>query len=148
MATLFLMCGLPGSGKTTLARQLEQEHGALRLTPDDWLATLGLDPFDDAKRAAVEAQQWLVAARALELGVNVILDFGVWSRVERDSFRKRARELGARTVLHFLDVPREELRRRLKARNAARKPGSVVVDDAQLDSYFAWLERPTADELS
>jgi predicted kinase len=148
MATLFLMCGLPGSGNTTLAKQLEQEHGALRFTPDEWLATLGLDPFDDAKRAAVEAQQWLIAARALELGMNVILDFGVWSRVERDSFRQRARVLGARTVLHFLDVPREELRRRLKERSSQRAPGNVRVDDAQLDSYFAWLERPTQDELS
>jgi len=148
VATLFLICGLPGSGKTTLAKQLEREHAALRLTPDEWIATFGLDPYDDAKRAAVEAQQWHVAARALELGVNVVLDFGVWSRSERDTFRARAKTLGARTVLHFLDVPRDELKRRLKARNAALPPGAFLVDEAQLDSYIAWLEAPTPDELS
>jgi predicted kinase len=148
MATLFLICGLPGSGKTTLAKRLEQEHSALRFTPDEWIAALGLDPFDDAKRAAVEAEQWRLAARALQLGVDVVLDFGVWSRSERDSFRQRARTAGARTVLHFLDVPREELRRRLKARSAERAPGAVDVDDAQLDSYIAWLERPTPEELA
>lgn len=147
MATLFLMCGLPGSGKTTRAKELEQAQAALRLTPDEWLVTLGLDPYDDAKRAAVEAQQWQVAARALELGVNVVLDFGVWSRIERDSFRTRAKALGAQTVLHFLDVPRDELRKRLKARNAALPAGAFHVDESQLDSHFAWLERPTADEL-
>ncbi|WP_302061230.1 AAA family ATPase [Streptomyces sp. A3M-1-3] len=32
MSTLFITCGLPGSGKTTLARRLEQEQSALRLT--------------------------------------------------------------------------------------------------------------------
>jgi predicted kinase len=147
MATLFLMCGLPGSGKTTRAKQLEQEQAALRLTPDEWIAVLGLDPHDDAKRAAVEAEQWQIGARALQLGVNVVLDFGVWSRSERDSFRTRAAALGARTELHFLDVPREELRRRLKARNSSKAPGTFEVDDAQLDSYIAWLERPTSDEL-
>ena len=36
MATLHLMVGLPCSVKTTLARQLEQEVSALRLTPDEW----------------------------------------------------------------------------------------------------------------
>ena len=36
MATLHLMVGLPCSGKTTLAKQLEQERSALRLTPDEW----------------------------------------------------------------------------------------------------------------
>jgi predicted kinase len=147
MATLFLICGLPASGKTTRAKRLEQEHAALRLTPDEWIVALGLDPLDDSKRAAVEAQQWLLAARALELGMNVVLDFGVWSRSERDSFRARAHALGAHVVLHFLDVSREELRRRLKARGAERTP-AFYVDDAQLDSYFAWLERPTPEELT
>jgi len=32
MATLFLMCGLPGSGKTPLARRIERERDALRLS--------------------------------------------------------------------------------------------------------------------
>lgn len=141
------MCGLPASGKTTRAKELEREHAALRLTPDEWLGAFGLDPYDDAKRAAVEAQQWQVAARALELGVNVVLDFGVWSRAERDNFRARAKALGARTVLHYLDVPRDELRRRLGKRNAALPPGTFHVDDTQLDSYIAWLEPPTAEEL-
>jgi len=30
------MCGLPCSGKTTLANQIEQERSALRLTLDEW----------------------------------------------------------------------------------------------------------------
>jgi predicted kinase len=148
VATLFLICGLPASGKTTRAKELEREHRALRLTPDEWIAAFALDPADDAKRAAVEAQQWQVAARALELGVDVVLDFGVWSRSERDTFRARAKALGARTVLHFLDVPRDELRKRLLARNRALPPGTFRIDEAELDSYIAWLERPAPDELS
>jgi AAA domain len=38
--TLYLLVGLPGSGKTTLARQLETERYALRLTPDEWMMPL------------------------------------------------------------------------------------------------------------
>ena len=76
--------------------------------------------------------QWEIAARVLSLGVNVILEFGFWSRRERDDFRSRAAALGSETKLHFLDVPRDELLRRLELRNAALPPDTFHVDDADL----------------
>ena len=88
MATLHLMVGLPCSGKSTLARTLEQEHAALRLTPDEWqLRLFGQDaeaPEHDARHTLIETLQWEVASRALALGINVILDYGFWAREERD----------------------------------------------------------------
>lgn len=151
MATLFLMCGLPGSGKTTLARRIERERHALRLTPDEWIERLfgaGLTPPTlDWCRDPIEAVQWGVAERALLLGVNVILDFGFWSRSERDEFRARARALGADAEVHFLDVPRAVLSARLAARNADLPPYTFRVTDAQLDTWWNLFEPPTPDEL-
>ena len=73
MATLYLMVGLPCSGKTTLARTLEQEHSALRLTPDEWQLRLfgqdAADPQHDARHSLIEALQWEVAERALALAL-------------------------------------------------------------------------------
>src|SRR5438105_1027278 len=107
--TLHLICGLPCSGKTTLAREIEREREALRLTPDEWIARiLGTDPSInalDAARDPMESLLWDLAARVLTLGVDVILDFGFWSGAEREEFRARAAALGARSELHFLDVP-------------------------------------------
>src|SRR5437667_383552 len=65
MPTLILICGLPGAGKTTFAKRLEVERTALRLTPDDWMARLNIDLFDEPGRAAIEDLQWEIAARAL-----------------------------------------------------------------------------------
>ena len=94
MATLHLMVGLPCSGKTTLARQLEHERSALRLTPDEWqVALFGQDeeePEHDARHSLIEAMLWKIASRALQLGTNVILDFGFWAREEREDYRLRA----------------------------------------------------------
>ncbi len=145
--TLYLICGLPGSGKTTLAKQLEREQSALRLTPDEWMARIVGDGYDEVKRAAVEAVQWDIAARVLHLGINVILDWGFWSRSERDDFRSRATMLGARTEIKFLDVPRDELWRRLALRNAALPPDMFHVDEAQLDVWLGLFEPPMAYEL-
>jgi predicted kinase len=149
--TLFLMVGLPGSGKTTLAKQLEAEHNALRLTPDEWIPILYGDDLDqatlDSVRDPVETMQWQVAARALALGVNVILDFGFWGRGERNDFRARAAALGAHSKICFLDVPQEELSARLAARNADLPPGTFHVTQAQLDLWASWFKPPTLDEL-
>ncbi len=114
MPTLYMTCGLPGSGKTTLAKQIEQSRNALRLTGDEWLfALFGPEPelpetkgTPSPQRNTVEALQWDVAARALALGIDVVIDWGVWSRQERDDYRARAAALGARVVLCFVDVHR------------------------------------------
>src|SRR2546421_3588539 len=113
-----MMCGLPGSGKTTAAKRLEREHRALRLAPDEWMARVIGDGYDERARAAVEEVQWEIAQRALALGVNVILENGFWTRREREAFRAGATATGAEVELHFLDVSSDDLVRRLAKRNA------------------------------
>ena len=151
MATLFLICGLPGSGKTTLARQLEISHSALRLCPDEWISALLADISDvaelDRLRAPVESVQWEVAKRVLALGINVILENGFWSRDERASYRSQAEALGARVELKYLNVDRDELWARLSKRNQNLPPETFVVREDQLDLWLSWFQAPTADEL-
>lgn len=151
MPTLFLICGLPGAGKTALAKQIAQERRALRLTPDDWMrplfGTMTQEQLD-AKRTPVESVQWEVASRALELGIDVVLDWGFWSRQERDDFRARAAAVGAASEVLYLDVSLEELRARLRARNAILPQGNFVVTDAQLDRWWSLFQPPDRDELT
>jgi predicted kinase len=147
MAKLFLLCGLPGSGKTTLAKEIECDAPALRLTPDDWMHRLHFDGYDETARARVEALQWDIAARALSLGLNVVLDFGFWSKEERNDFRARAKALGAGAEVRFLDVPRDELLRRIRLRNAALPAGTFHVKEEHLDEWLGIFQPPSADEL-
>jgi predicted kinase len=149
--TLHLIVGLPGAGKTTLARQLELDIPAFRLTPDEWIETLygasvKADVLD-AARDPVERLQWDVAVRALELGVDVILDFGFWSREEREHFRSRAALLGARSQVHALHLSLDELWARLGDRNVARPAGTFRVSRAQLEQWWSVFQPPGADEL-
>lgn len=150
--TLHLICGLPGSGKTTLARRLEREHSALRLTPDEWIARLLPERRDRAEldrlRDPTEAIQWEIAARALTLGVDVILDWGLWGRSERDEFRVRAKALGAQVQIHFCDVPLVELQARLAARNKTLQPGEFRIEGEDLILWSSRFEPPTPDELA
>ena len=146
--TLFIMVGLPGSGKTTLAKQLEQRHHALRLTPDEWMMPLfGWGESGD-KRDVLENLLWNVAARTLELGLNAVLDYGLWGRWERTEYRARAEALGARVELHFLDLPLEELCIRVDRRNRNLQPGEVPITLEELTGWFEIFEAPTLEELA
>ena len=151
MATLHLMVGLPCSGKTTLARQLEVERSALRLTPDEWqLRLFGQDaeePEHNARHGLIEALLWEVASRALVLGTNVILDFGFWAREEREDYRLQAKQLGASSEVHFLDVPGDELLRRLVRRNSQLSPMAFHIPEEMMKPWIAFFQKPTPDEL-
>lgn len=151
MATLHLIVGLPCSGKTTLAKQIELERSALRLTPDEWIERL-FDPDSpvevlDAARDPMESLLWDIAAKVLLLGGDVILDFGFWSRAERDDFRSRAARLGAQCRLHFLNISEVELFKRLRARNAQLPSGTFRIDEERVKAWSKLFEPCAEDEL-
>ena len=148
-ATAIFICGLPGSGKTTLARQLEQERQAVRFSEDEWVVPLYGDAgvHDDQARDRIKEVQWQIAERILRLGVDVVLDWGLWSRAERDDFRARTAQLGVRFELRFLEVPLEELWRRISARNAHLPPDTFRIDLTELELWWSTFEPPTSDEL-
>ncbi len=143
-ARLVVFCGLPGSGKTTTAREFARTRSAVRFCPDEWFAALRLDIWDAALRVRIEATQWALAQDLLRLGVNVIIEFGSWDREERDVLRDGARALGASVELVYLDAPLDELYRRVAARGGLNPP----MTRAHFDEWAAIIQRPTAEEFA
>jgi predicted kinase len=147
-ARLILTCGLPGAGKTTLARQLAADRSAVRLTKDEWLWALGSTPWDEPTRERVEQELWRLAQGILRLGLSVVLDFGLWARVERDEMRCVARGLGVGVELHYLDTPTDELWRRIEARNSASPWDGHPIHRADFDRWLGVFQPPDPAELA
>jgi predicted kinase len=147
-ARLILTCGLPGAGKTALAKQLAANRNAVRLTKDEWLTALGSSPWDTPTREKVEHELWRLAQEILRLGVSVVLDFGLWARIERDEMRSAARSMGVAVELHFLDLPPDELWRRIEARNWQPPWDSHPIRRADFDGWLAIFQAPDPAELA
>jgi predicted kinase len=141
-----LVCGLPGSGKTTLSRRLSDGLGAVRMCPDEWMDALDIDLWDQRARGRVEALQWALTRELIALGMTVIIEWGLWTRAERDALREEVHAAGGRIELRFLDVPVEELWRRVETRNA--EPGQTVIGRHHLEDWAALFEVPTPQELA
>ncbi|MFD2082616.1 hypothetical protein SAMN05421678_11165 [Actinopolymorpha cephalotaxi] len=124
MPTAHLIHGYLGAGKTTLAKRLERDAGAVRFTVDEWLTTLygddeaGIEPDVGTLSARLMTAMEPVWARCLTVGVDVVLDLGFWSRELRDLTRQRVEACGATAKLYDVRCADDVAWQRVEARNS------------------------------
>jgi predicted kinase len=141
---LIIVCGLPGSGKTTLAKRFESSLRAVRFAPDEWLDALSLDLYDEERRGQIEALQWKFAQQLLALGLIVSIEWGTWGRSERDALRLGARALGAAVELHHLSAPADVLFERIRRRGLENPP----IERDAVSRWFEMFQVPTPEEMA
>ena len=144
MATLHALHGLPGSGKTLLARRLAIGLPAVRFSPDEWMIALhGTQPSLEIFRrehAKIMMLIWEHASRVLSAGTDVVLDAGFWTRASRDDARERASTLNVKLKFYALVCPAQVARERVLRRTGQKAGDSLVIDGAAFDSFCAEFE--------
>lgn len=148
LPTLYLTVGLPGVGKTTLARQIADTERILRLTPDEWMAPLFSDSNAGGRRDILEGRMIWVAHEVLRSKTSVVLDFGCWSPEERYAIRVIAESVGARFDLQHVSIEEAERRARATSRWKSAPDTTFPMSEEDHDRFLALCQPPSPEELS
>lgn len=142
-----MLAGLPGAGKTTVARDIAEAGRAVRFTLDEWMLRLYGMSYDDPQYGECAALCrdliWDTAQQVLEAGVDVVFDWSQWSRMKRAEWVERAAKAGYALTLHYVATPLEVAVERAERRHSEF---AHPIDEAAVAHMARLFEEPTADE--
>jgi predicted kinase len=152
LPTVYLLCGIACSGKTTYARTELEPQGVVRLSIDDGVSesygTPGVD-FDIEEYAAIERcvldwqREELIGY--LAVGTSVALDYGFKWRTQREVYRNIAAQQGVDCRLLYFKAGRDLLLQRAAVRNLNPDVNAVPVTPDLLDMFISWFEEPEGE---
>lgn len=148
MPTAHLLCGYIGSGKTTFARQLENDTGAARFTHDEWVVErYGHNPPADKFKEYsdhVSSLIWTDALAALSEGRDIVLDFGFWKRAERDEARQKLAAYDVKLYCVVCDL--DTAWARVETRNKNLGSNYLLIERHTFEALLQQVEPLGADE--
>ncbi|HUR34431.1 MAG TPA: ATP-binding protein [Vicinamibacterales bacterium] len=149
--TLHVLCGKLASGKTTLARRIEQESGAVLVSEDFWLARLfpgEIATFEDylARSRRFRSALGPHIAAVLRRGTSVVLDFAGNVPAERAWARGLSEAAAAAFLLHYIDASDDVCKQRLRQRNAELPEGAQHTTEGEFDAITRYFVPPSATE--
>jgi predicted kinase len=145
--TIYLMCGLAFSGKTTLAAAIAGLVGAAIVSLDAINSERGLEGgagIPEAEWARSHRQALETTESELAGGRSVVVDDTNCYRFLRDDYRAVAKRQGARTVVVYVDVPLSVVMARIRADADART--RPPIREAVLLDLVEKFEPPGSDE--
>lgn len=143
--TLFIICGMPASGKTTFTKNIIEKYGAIHLSEDEWLKDLISMYDNDEMRNNVAGLHRKFASQLLGKGINVVMDGGYYKKEERDLLKNIAKNSGANFELHYLKVDFSILNTRRIERNKNIKKEFHTTEE-NLKKAEKLFQEPASDE--
>ena len=153
MAKVIMTCGRICCGKSTYARKLQEDGNAVILSIDEITLALFPDGAGEMHDTYVfRAEQYLLSLslQILRGGTDVILDWGLWTRAQRERLRAFYTGHGIENELHYLRISPEEWERRIRKRNAYQKKEesqAYFVDEGLLRKVELLFEDPSDTEI-
>ena len=153
MPKVYLICGKICCGKTTYAQKLRNKNNAVLLSVDEITLALFGQHCGDKHDEYVERTEKYLLNKSMELidkNINVVLDWGFWTKAERESVKGFYKSRNIEYELHYIDISDETWKYRLHKRNnavLADETSAYYVDDNLATKFALIFEVPSEDEI-
>jgi len=143
---LYIITGLPFSGKSTLAKELVKRFQFERTSVDKMMNKKHLEAqyMSQSDWNLVYSEAYQELELLLKLGKTVVFDGGSLLKSERDRLKKIAEMCGVPWKLIYVNTPKEEIIKRRK-RNLKTKERDQLKDEV-MNKAFNMFEEPQIDE--
>lgn len=148
MPKAILTCGKVCSGKTTLAKKLKAERNAVILSCDELMLSLFDEQLGEKHNETVRKSEEYLLKKSLEIlecGIDVILDWGFWTKSERQQVRDFYNSHGFDIEWHFVNVSDEQQKRNILKRNSQRDENTYFISDEMAEKFNSVFENPDED---
>ena len=150
MSKVIMTCGTICCGKSTYSKKLKGENNAVILSIDDLTLTMfpeGAGEMHDTYVMRAEKYLLELSIQILNSGMDVILDWGLWTKSTRDRIREFYASHGEiKTELHYLKLSPEVWEERINKRNSSDET-AYYVDEGLIDKVTSLFEEPSEDEV-
>ena len=147
----YVICGFIGAGKTTFARKLEKETGAIRVTKDEWIIKIfgnkiTLDNNFEVYDKNITKLATDIAFKILKAGKDVIIDEGFWVKSQRDDIKKKILQVGAKPIFYYVESSVEKMKERVINRSKSPTADSFEINEEMFNSYLKYWQAPDESE--
>ncbi len=153
VSKVIMICGKICGGKSTYAKNLRKADKAIVLSVDEIaLALFGQDAGRKLDEYVAKTKMYLYqkSLEILESGIDVILDWGFWTKKERDFARHFFESRNISNEFHYIDIDDYEWNKRIEKRNQdviAHKSNSYYIDMGLVQKFNSIFEKPDLSEI-
>jgi predicted kinase len=112
------------------------------------MTAAGIDLWAETVRSRIEEFQLSLALDLLRSGRNVVIEWGVWAREERDTLRDAARSIRSPVELRYVTATMDELWRRIVRRDLEGRWGARSITRQELEEWSRIYQPPTDEEMA
>jgi len=143
---LYIVTGLPYSGKTTLINNLKKRFGFAGTSVDQFIEEEKLDVknMDQKDWDRVYTRAYGRLKKLLLSGKSVLFDGGSLKRSERETLKKIAGKAGCEWKMIWVNTSRETIRERWSNSRTTKERGQL--EEEVLEKAMDMFEEPTPDE--
>jgi len=153
LGKVILICGKICSGKTTYAKNIAKNENAVILSVDELMLTLFGQYVGEKHDEMAEKTEKYLYKKSIELisnGLNVILDWGFWTREERIIATKYYANMGIKAEWHYIEIDDITWKNYMEKRNNAiinNEQEFYYIDENIAKKFWNIFEEPEPNEM-